>query len=192
MRINRNRNASLAGMLLLAFLATASPLLAAKAKTEDELIADLGAAKPKTVTDALLHLEKEYPTSSKALPIIKGLLKDSRSEVRCKAARVLGALHTDVDQADLKNIYALLKASDPKEVMEGLKALRGLRAPDAVPEILPLLKHSTANVVRDACRTLAVLGNKDTIPAIEPLLKDSDAKIQKDAQDAIFALRSKS
>ena len=192
MRINRYRNASLAGVLLLAVLTVASPLQAAKDKTEDELIADLGSAMPKIVNSALLQLERQFPTSTKALPIIKRLLKDSRPEVRCKAARVLGALHAEVDQADLKNIYALLKASEPKEIMEGLKALRGLKAPDAVPEILPLLKHSTATVVRDACRTLAVLGNKDTIPAIEPLLQHSDAKVQKDAQDAIFALRSKS
>ena len=192
MRINRHRNASLAGVLVLAVLTVASPLQAAKIKTEDELISDLGAAKPGTVTDALLQLERQFPTSTKAMPIIKGLLKDPRPEVRCKAARVLGALHAEEDQADLKNIYALLKASDSKEVMEGLKALRGLKAPDAVPEILPLLKDSTANVVRDACRTLAVLGNKDTIPAIEPLLQHSDPKVQKDAQDAIFALRSKS
>jgi HEAT repeat protein len=193
MRINRYRNASLAGVLLLAVLTVVSPLQAAKKiQTEDELIADLDAAKPQTVTSALLKLEKDFPTSPKGLPKIKALLKDPRPEVRCKAARVLGALHADMDQADLNNIYALLKAPDPKEVIEGLKALRGLKAPDAVPEILPLLKDSTVNVVRDACRTLAVLGNKDTIPAIEPLLQHSDPKVQKDAQDALFVLRSRS
>jgi HEAT repeat protein len=118
--------------------------------------------------------------------------RNTFSKVRRKAARVLGILHADVDQTDLKNICALLEASDPAEVMDGLKALRGLKASETVPQILPLLKHSNTGVLRDACRTLAVLGNKDVIPSIEPLLKHSHAAVKKDAQDAIFLLQSKS
>ena len=55
---------------------------------------------------------------TKALPTIKKLLTDSRVKVRRKAARVLGAVHAEVDQDDVKNICALLKSSDPEEVTD--------------------------------------------------------------------------
>lgn len=186
---------SFIGAFLLAFLGlTMAPVsLHAKApKSEDELIADLASPKENEVTGALQKLEKEYPTSAKALPAIKKLLTDSRMKVRCKAARVLGALHADVNGDDIKAICALLKAKDTKEVEEGLKALRGLKAPGAVPEILPVLKSADTHNVRDACRTLAILGSKDVIPSIEPLLNHSDPAVQKDAKDAIFKLSEKS
>ena len=76
--------------------------------------------------------------------------------------------------------------------MDGLIALRGLKAPEALPEILPLLNHATPSVIRDACRTVAVLGGKEHIALIEPLLKHADPKVQLDAQDAIFKLKAKS
>jgi len=189
--MNKIWKRNLVWTLMLALVALASPVLA-KDKSEDELITDLASPKEGTVTDALLQLEKHYPTSTKAVPTMKKLLTDSRSRVRRKAARVLGVLHAEVNQQDIKNICALLKASDSQEVMDGLKSLRGLKAQDAVAEILPLLKSSTPNVIRDACRTLAVLGNKDTIPSLEPLLKHPQANVQKDAQDAIFTLKAKS
>ena len=176
---------------MLAMLAIASPVLAAE-KSEDHLIADLASPKEAVVTTALLKLEKGYPTSTKAFPTMKKLLTDSRSAVRRKAARVLGALHADVDQTDIKAITALLKGTSAEEITDGLKALRGLKAPEAVPEITPFLKHANTHLIRDACRTLAVLGNKDLIPSIEPLLKHPEPAVQKDALDAIATLRSKS
>ena len=166
--------------------------IGAAEKSEDQLIADLDSPKPKVVNDALLKLEKQYPTSTKAFPKMKKLLSDERSEVRRKAGRVFGALHADLDKEDIKVIAAMLKASDPQEQMDALKSLRGLKAPETVPDILPLLKSPSPNVVRDACRTLAVLGSKDTIPAIEPLLNDPNPAVKKDAHDAIFALKNKS
>jgi HEAT repeat protein len=145
------------------------------------------------VTAALQKLEKQYPTSTKAIPAIKKLLADSRPEVRRKSARVLGVLHAEVSETEVKQICGLLKGSQPAEVIDGLKSLRGLKsANSAIPEILPLLKHQHPNVIRDACRTLAVLGNKDLVPSIEPLLNHPNAAVKKDAQDAIFALRAKS
>jgi HEAT repeat protein len=180
------------GALLLAVLAACPSLLAAATKSEDQLIQDLGSPDSGKVTDALQQLEKQYPTGMKALPTIKKLLTDSRVKVRRKAARVLGAVHAEVDQDDVKNICALLKSSDPEEVTDVLKGLRGLKAPTAVPEILPLLKDPNQHLVRDACRTLAVLGNKDTISAVEPLLESPDPAVKKDAQNAIFQLRQKS
>jgi HEAT repeat protein len=91
---------------------------------------------------------------------------------------------------ELKSVAALLNG-DPQEQMDGLKALRGLKAQEIVPQILPLLKSATPNVIRDACRTLAVLGTKDNIPAIEEVLSHPSAAVKKDAQDAIFALKNK-
>ncbi len=182
---------SFIGMLVLSFLALALPVLAAPL-SEDELIAQLSSSDEKKVYDALQHLEKQYPTGTKALPAMKKLLADDRIKVKRKAARVLGVIHADLSDAEIASICTLLKSSDPEVLTDGLKALRGLKAPSAVPEILPVLKNPTPNVVRDACRTLAVLGDKSVIPDIEPLLKDPNPKVQQDAQDAIFALKAKS
>lgn len=165
---------------------------AKKGATEDDLIADLASPKESVVTSAMLKLEKEHPTSTKAIGEIKKYLADNRPAVRRKAARVLGAIHADVTSAEIKTICALLKGTEPREVMDGLIALRGLKAAEALPEILPLLQHSDLKVIGDACRTVAVHGSKSNIPAIEPLLKHPNAKVQKEANDAIFALKNKS
>jgi HEAT repeat protein len=186
--MNKTGNRSL--VLLLAILTVSCPLLAS-ARTEDQLIQDLESSDSGKVKSALGQLQKQYPTSTKSLSGIKKTLKHSRSDVRRKAARALGDLHAEVDQTNIRDLCALLQASDLNEVEDGLKALRGLKAPGAVPSILPLLRHPSANVVRDACRTLAVLGNKDTIPSIEPLLKNAEPEVMKDAKDAISKLRSK-
>ena len=178
-------------MLAVGFIVAALPLRAAAA-TEDQLIKDLDSSNAGVVTSALLKLEKEYPTSTKAFPVMKKLLTDKRDKVRRKAARVLGVLHAEVSDADIKAIVAMLKASDPQEVMDGLKALRGLKAAQTVPDILPLLKSKTPNVVRDACRTLAEHGGKEIILSIEPLLSHPSAAVKADAQDAIHKLRTKS
>lgn len=170
--------------------ATALPLYAGN-KTEEQLIADLDSPKEKVVYAALQDLEKQYPASENAHTKIKSLLTDKRMLVRDKAARVLGALHLELSDAELKNIAALLDSPDKKEIMEGLKALRGLKAQSTVPKIVTLLKHADANVKRDACRTLAVLGDKSNVPDIEPLLQDPDKAVVKDANDAIFTLKSK-
>jgi hypothetical protein len=173
------------------FTLASSQVQAAKIKTEDQLIADLASPKEEVVADAMLKIEKQFPTSTKAIPEIKKYLGDDRARVRRKAARVIGVLHADVTSAEIKTICGLLKATDQREVMDGLIALRGLKAAEALPEILPLLNHAVPNVVRDACRTVAVLGGKEHIPLIEPLLKNADPKVQKDAQDALFVLKAK-
>jgi len=179
-------------LLTAAFIfALALPLLAKPPLTEEQLIANLDSPTVKVVFAALQDLEKQYPTSAPALAKIKTLLADPRPTIRQKAARVLGALHAEVSDADLKNIAKLLDSADPKEIMEGLKALRGLKAQSIVPKIVPLLQHADNYVKRDACRTLAVIGDKSVIPSIEPLLKNADPKVQKDATDAIFALNAK-
>ena len=180
----------LAGALMSLILNPALPLFAGTTP-EDKLIADLSSPNEGTVSKALLRLEKKFSSSTKAFPAARKLLADPRPMVQRKAARYLGAVHAKVDETDLKNICALLTSEDPKTVMDGLKALRGLEAPQAIPQILPCLKNVDPSVIRDACRTLAVLGNKDLIPNIEPLLKYADPKVQKDAQDAIDLLKAK-
>ncbi len=181
-----------AALLLTGFATATLPAQARAPKTEEQLIQDLDSSKEGDVIDALLKLEKQYPTSKTMLPAIKKKLDDSRPKVRRKAARVLGVIHASVDKEEIKKISALLKSNSVDEITDGLKALRGLDAPSAVPDILPLLKHPTPNIVRDACRTLAELGNKSNVKDIEPLLTHPVPAVQADAQDAIFKLKSKS
>jgi hypothetical protein len=167
------------------------PLQSRAPKGEYELIQELNSSSTKIVIKALTDLEKKWGRSTNAIPAIKRLVTDSDSKVRRKAARVLADFHADVNQTDIDNICALLKSSDSSEIVDGLKALRGLKAQSAIPEIVPLLKHTNNNVIRDSCRTLAVLGDKNLIPQIEPLLEFPDVKVQKDAADAIDILKLK-
>jgi HEAT repeat protein len=170
-------------------LALALPALA-KIKTVDEYIADLASPKPGVVVSGLQGIEKNYPTDANALTKVKDLLADPRPTVKRKAARVLGAVNADVSDADLKNIATLL-AGDKNEKTDGLKALRGLKAQDTVPQITPLLQDSDLNIKRDAIRTLAVLGDKSLVPTIKPFLTYPDLAVQKDAADAIEILKEK-
>jgi HEAT repeat protein len=180
------------GMLGLAILAISLPAFARAVMSEDELIAQLSSSDEKKVINALQDLEKQYPTGTNAVPAMKKLLTDDRIKVKRKAARVLGVIHADVNDADIAAICTLLKSPDTDTVTDGLKALRGLKAPSAVPEIVPVLKSPVPNLQRDACRTLAVLGDKSLIPSIEPLLQSPNKAVVTDAQDAIFALKAKS
>jgi HEAT repeat protein len=177
--------------LALSIAAIAFPLaLTAAEKAEEQVLKELDSPNAKVVVPALQQLEKKYPTSAAGLAKAKQLLADQRPEVRRKAARVLGVLHTELNDAELKNVVALLKGED-QEQMDGLKALRDLRAKSTVADVVPLLKDPTPNVIRDACRTLAVIGTKDHVADIEPLANHPNPAVKKDAQDAIFALKNK-
>jgi HEAT repeat protein len=188
-------------IFVIGFVLVTAPSLWAK-KSEAELIEMLKSRNYHNVIDALDRLPNLYPKSTAALPAIKELLKSKDlfgkdvppnmgpNFLARKAARALGLYRADVSAADLKFIYEFLKARDPNEVMDGLKALRGLSAPGAVAEIVPLLKDENEHIVRDSCRTLAILGNKDTIPVLEPLLKHSKFAVRGDARDAIAKLRA--
>ena len=92
---------------------------------------------------------------------------------------------------EVESLCEQLKAEKPAAVIQALKKLRDMNAPEAVPQILPCLNSSNPNVIRDACRTLAVLGSKDVIPSIQPLLNHSRADVRKDAQNAIDTLQAK-
>ncbi len=190
---NLTKRGLLLGLVLSVITFTTTAVLAAgkKAKTEEDLIAQLNSTKEKAVISAMQEMEKLYPTSTKCQDAIKPLLTDSRKPVVRKAARVLGVMNAPVSDADLKNIAALLQATDKSEIIDGLKALRGLKAQSTISEITPLLKNPDKNVIRDACRTLAVLGNKSLISDIKPLLEYPDVAVQKDAADAISILKEK-
>lgn len=178
-------------LMAVVILGVAVPAWAKPPKTEDEVVSDMSSTNAKVVYGALQTLEKLYPTSGPGLAKTKSLLTDERPVVREKAARVLGALHADVSDADLNNIEKLLDGTAKGEISEGLKALSGLRAKSAIPKILTLLKNPDPFVKRDALRTLAVLGDKSLIPQIQPLTQDPDPRVVKDANDAIFNLNSK-
>ncbi len=139
----------------------------------------------------MLEMEKLYPASKKCQDAIKPFLTDSRKPVMRKAARVLGVMNAPVSEADLKNIAVLLKGPDKSEIIDGLKALRGLKAQSTIPEITPLLQNKDKNIIRDSIRTLAVLGDKSLIPTIQPLMDYPDLSVQKDAADALAVLKQK-
>jgi len=183
------RSVSLVAALLAIVLTPSTPLFAKPEKTEDELIQDLSNPKDSIVKSAMLAIEKRFPRSPKATPLIKAALKDPRPEVRRKAARVLGVWHEELSTAELKDITAMLKSGERWEVGDALKALGDMRAKSTIPEILPLLKSENSFTVRDACRALAAIGDKSVIPSIEPLTNSTDPKIKKDAEDAIFKLK---
>jgi HEAT repeat protein len=177
-------------LLVASAFALALPVLAGT-MTEQEILAGLDSPKDKVVVDALAHFEDDHRDSAPAMTKVKALLADSRPLVREKAARVLGAIHADVSADDLKNIAAMLSNPEKREVMQALKALRGLKAESTVPQIIPLLQNPDENIKRDSCRTLAVIGSKDNIKDIEPLTKDSNKAVVEDAQKAIAALGMK-
>ncbi len=178
-------------LMAVVILGVAVPAMAKSPKTEDEVLADLNSPNAKIVYSALQVLEKSYPTSAPGLAKTKSLVTDELPVVREKAARVLGALHAEVSEADLRNIEKLLDGTAKDEATEGLKALRGLKAQSSIPKILTLLKNPDPFVKRDALRTLAVLGDKSLIPKIQPLTQDADPRVAKDANDAIFNLNAK-
>jgi HEAT repeat protein len=169
---------------------TAFPLFAGT-MTEQAILADLDSPKDKVVLNAFAHFEDDHRDSAPAMAKVKGLLADARPLVREKAARVLGAIHADVSDDDLKNITTMLSSPEKREVIQALKALRGLKAESTVPKIVPLLQNPDQNIKRDACRTLAVIGTKDNLKDIEPLIKDPDKAVVEDAQKAIAALNLK-
>lgn len=170
---------------------TLSVQAAKKVKTEEELIALLASPKEKTVINALQEMETLYPTSATCQAAIKPLLTDSRVPVVRKAARVLGMMNAPVSEEDLKHIAALLKSTDKATVIDGLKALRGLKAQSMIPEIVPLLQNPDKNIMRDSIRTLAVLGDKSLVPTIQPFMDYPDLAVQKDAADALAILKQK-
>lgn len=141
--------------------------------------------------NALDDIQEKAHAETNVVSAVRKLLPDSRPSVRQKAARVLGALHAPVGHDDLKAICTMLKSYDQREADSALKALRGLDAAEAIPDITPLLKSSYPLLVRDACRTLAVLGGKDQIPLIKPLLQHRDKDVRKDAETAIATLEAK-
>lgn len=170
-----------------AVFAMTLPLLA-KPMTEEQLLAGLASPTEKVALDALAHFEDDHSTSAEAMTKVKGLLTDSRPLVRQKAVRVLGAIHAQVSDTDLKNITSMFNG-DKREVMQALKGLRGLKAQSVASQLLPLLQNADNNIKRDACRTLAVIGDKSMVKDIEPLLKDKDKAVVEDAQKAINALK---
>jgi HEAT repeat protein len=179
-----------AELSVLAWLATMATAWAVP--SEDELLKDLNSGDAGKIVDAFQAFEKHYPTSPNVVPFIKKFLDDPRETVKRKAAREAGILHVDLSPAELKQVCGLLTSGNSKAVVDGLKALRDIKRPEAVPDILPCLKNSNKFVIRDACRTLAVIGSKDLIPSIQPLLAYPDPAVQKDAQEAISKLQAKS
>jgi hypothetical protein len=176
---------------------------AAARKSEAELIAMLESTDHSTVLDALDRLPNWYPNSTKAQPQIQKLLGAKVNAIGVpinlisrKAARALGNYHVTLTWDELQVFLGFIRSHDVDDIMDGLKALRGLKEPPDIEEkiaaeIMPLLKNEEIHIVRDAIRTLGALGNKNSIPAIEPFLKHMNYDVKKDAREAIAAIEKK-
>lgn len=172
-------------------------------KSETELIEMLGSKDPQTVIDALDRLPNLYPASTNAIQQIRKLLGTKvniagfpPNVISRRAARALGNYHATLDWDDLKVFLGFIRSPDVNEVMDGLKALRGLKEPREIEEkltaeVVLLLNDKELHVVRDAIRTLGALGNKATVPAIEPFLKHQRQDVKRDAKEAIAVLEKK-
>src|SRR5580698_3059076 len=90
------------GTMILAALGFCVPRVSAAPPSEDKVVANLSSPKEGTVISALKDLEKNYPTSATGLPIAKKLLADPRHTVAREAAYMLGNVHADVSDDDLK------------------------------------------------------------------------------------------
>jgi HEAT repeat protein len=177
--------------------------LAAPKKNEAELLAMLKSPEPQKVIDALDRLPNLYPNSTTAVQEIRGLLGTRTSArgfpsniITRKAARALGNYGATLGDEDIQVFLKLIRSASVDDVMDGLKALRGLKQPveseqKIAAEVALLLKDKEIHIVRDAIRTLGALGNKDTIPVLEPFLKHSRLDVKADARAAIAALQKK-
>ena len=172
-------------------------------KTEAELISMLRSTDHQKAIDALDRLPNWYPKSTTAVLEIRQLLGRTVNQrgvpkniLSRKAARALGNYGATLSEDDLKVFVGFIRSSDIDDVMDGLKALRGLKqSPDSerklCAEIVLLLQDKEIHVVRDAIRTLGILGNKDIIPALEPFLKYMRLDVKRDAKEAIAAIQKK-
>ena len=195
---------SFSAVLVIAIVLLAPPFAnAAPRKSEAELIKMLASTDYQTVIDALDRLPNWYPQSTNAIPQIRKLLCTQLNVSRVpsnlisrKAARALGNYHATLDWDDLKIFLGFIRSSNVDDVMDGLKALRGLKEPPDIEhniaaEVVLLLKDKEIHIVRDAIRTLGTLGNKEVIPAIEPFLKHMRVDVRNDAREAIAAIQKK-
>ena len=120
--------------LFIAIASIACPVSAAD-KSEAQAVAALADKSEGKVTAAMQEIEKKFPNSVEGIKTIKSMLGDPRVKVRRKAARVIGSLHADVTEAELKTIAELLKGATVEEIIDGLKALRGLKSQSVIPQI---------------------------------------------------------
>lgn len=192
------------GCLLLAITALVPPSSdAAPGKSEADLIAMLRSQNYKQVLDALDRLPNWYPNSTTAVQEIRKLLGTRLTisgvppnYLSRKVARSLGNYHATLNSDEVKLILGFVRSAEIDDVMDGLKALRGLKEPAEIEEkiaaeLVLLLQDKEPHVVRDAIRTLGVVGNKETIPAIEPFLRHLKLDVKRDAREAITALEKK-
>lgn len=192
-------------MLAVVAAAALAPALAhaAPGKSEAQLLEMLESKEHKKVLDALDRLPNWYPNSSAAQQQIKKLLGTKlnvsgvpQNLISRKAARALGNYHATLTWDELQVFLGFIRSSNIDDVMDGLKALRGLKEPPDIEEklaaeIVLLLKDKEIIVARDAMRTLGALGNKSAIPAIQPFLKHMRIDVKKDAREAIAAIEKR-
>lgn len=184
--------------------------------TESDYLEMLHSGDFQKMKEALHSLPLRYPNSTNAIAAIKQMLHNSHevsvteicttpgkstvsyvrhippTMIARLTARALGNYHATATDADLDVIFDQLIGSHVTDTaMDGLKALRGMNVPQAVPRLLPLLEDGNKHVVQDTLRTLAVLGDESLIPRIEPLIHSPIIYVAGDARDAINKLKMK-
>jgi hypothetical protein len=161
-------------------------------------------------------LPKNYPDSLNAIKDLRGILRSNEvmiftiteagpnhgAEIKVPAAhamvvrevaRALGNYHITPTDEDLSIIFnQLVESHDTDTAMDGLKALRGMNAPNAVPMLIPLLEDGNVHVLRDTIRTLGVLGDESTIKHLEPFMHYPRIDVVSDAEKAIKSLKAQS
>jgi hypothetical protein len=200
-------------LFLFLLLTLACGKIAYAKPTEEKLLAMAQSGDFNQMKDALDRLPNYYPESTNAIALIRGILVSNKvivvtekrpvgqSEVRKRvksaliarvAARSIGHYHIRLNPDELKVIYdQLLHDSDPDSTMDGLKALRELKNPEAASEILPFLHDENYHIIRDAIRTLGAIGDESVISQIEPFLDSGTFDVQLDAKNAIKSIKSK-
>jgi len=176
---------------IFAALVLAVPSCISPDKPVAQYITDLDSSDDTTVYTALEQIRKVYPTSLAAQAKVKTLLADKRINVRRQAVRTIAAVHAEVNETDLNNIAAFLDDKNPQIIIDGLKALRELKAQSMIPRIIPLLQNPNHSVMRDAIRTLSALGDEKLIPTLQPFLTFPDKNVRQDAAYAIELLKTK-
>ena len=201
-------------IVLFTFFVVVGHLANAK-PSESELLDLLHSGDFPKVLSAFDKLPKEYPNDIEAIAAIRGILHTNASmtfteqevgpqrtiyshpvshiDVAREAARALGNYHIVATDEDISDIFnQLIKSHDLNATMDGLKALRDMTAPQAVPLLIPLLQDENDHVLRDTIRTLAVLGDDSTVKYIEPFTRHQRLDVIADAKAAIKELKKKS
>jgi len=122
---------------------------------------------------------------SRQIPALIAALKDNDPQVRTVAAKTLGALGPDAQEA----VPALAELLSTEDVIPAARALAsiGFSAREAVPALIKLLNNKEGDVRWNAARALGDIGPeaKAAVPKLIERLADPDAGVREHAAEAL-------